>query len=68
LSRGDLTDSEWRILDPIALAQRREVSSPRVGVFELAEIGEELQFVAGVTSSLKTISSPRPRSSSENIR
>ena len=33
---------------PFALAQRREVSSPRVGVFELAEIGEELQFVGGV--------------------
>ena len=53
--------------DPFALAQRREVASPRVGVFELAEIGEEPQFVGGVTSSLKTISSPR-RSSSENIR
>src|SRR4029453_11218720 len=34
--------------DPFALAQRREVSSPRVGVFELAEIGEELQFIGGV--------------------
>lgn len=34
--------------DPFALAQRREVSSPRVGVFELAEIGEELQFIGDV--------------------
>src|SRR6201981_2591590 len=34
--------------DPFSLAQRREVRSPRVGVFELAEIGEELQFVGGV--------------------
>src|SRR5260370_25767016 len=31
--------------DPFALAQRRGASRPRVGVFELAEIGEELQFV-----------------------
>src|SRR5262245_17322174 len=36
------------IHDPFALAQRREVSLPRVGVFELAEIGEELQFVGGM--------------------
>src|SRR5262245_40474615 len=34
--------------DPFALAQRREVSSPRVGVFKLAEIGEELRFAGGV--------------------
>src|SRR5262249_50353822 len=46
--------------DPFALAQRREVSSPRVGVFKLAEIGEELQFGGGVhgfeTSTGPTIS------------
>src|SRR6516162_2332481 len=40
--------------DQFALAQRREVSSSRVCVFKLAEIGEEPEFVGGVTSSLKT--------------
>src|SRR5262249_37589754 len=34
--------------DPFAFAQRRDVSSPRVGVFELAEICEELQFIGDV--------------------
>src|SRR5262249_34837209 len=34
--------------DPFALAQRREVSSPGLGAFELAKIGEELQFGGGV--------------------
>src|SRR5215510_9615874 len=37
--------------DPFALAQWREVGSPRVGVFELAEIGEELQFMAACMAS-----------------